>query len=111
MNYQSVICFQQSLNSYRQSGIALRKSGAIDFYYDFRLVEISEAIPNKQVYTAIDSDFTDLHFKCYERSDDPSDPYEKVVLYSCSISWKQRIGILSSVIQSEESIVDIRNRL
>ena len=82
---------------YRQIGIALRKSGSLDFYYDFKLVESSEAIPEKRIYTAIDCDFNDLHFKCYEKSDDdPCNSYEKVVQYSCNTTWKQRIGILSS---------------
>ena len=64
---------------YRQIGIALRKSGSLDFYYDFKLVESSEAIPEKRIYTAIDADFRDLHFKCYEKSDDPADPHERLV--------------------------------
>ena len=72
-----------------QSGIVLRKSGSVDFYYDFRLVETSEAIPNKRIYSAIDQDFTDIHFKCYEKEN----AVEKVVLYSCNTSWKQRVGI------------------
>ena len=48
------MCYQQSSETYMQSGIVLRKSGSIDFYYDFRLVETSEAEENKRIYTAID---------------------------------------------------------
>ena len=40
-----------------QVGIALRLSGGVDFYFNFRLVESSEAIPGKRVYTAVDADF------------------------------------------------------
>ena len=107
VNYQALMCYQQSLETYKLSAIVLRKSGSIDFYYDFRLVETSEAIPGKLIYTAIDQDFTQLHFKCYQKSDDD----EKVVHYSCNTSWKQRVGILSSTIQSEEPITEIRSRI
>ena len=58
-------------------GIALRSTGSIDFYYDFKLVESWEAESNKRCI-CIDSDFTDLHFKCYEKSEDPENPYERV---------------------------------
>ena len=75
------------------------------------MVETSEAIPGKRIYTAIDSDFSDLHFKCYEKSDDPNNPSEKVVQYCCNTSWKQRVGVLSSTVTSEESIAEITKRL
>ena len=96
---------------YRQIGIALRKSGSVDFYYDFKLVESSQAIPEKRIYIGIDCDFNDLHFKCYEKSDDPTNPYEKVVQYCCNTTWKQRIGILSSYVHGEGDVSEIRGRL
>ena len=71
-SYQSLMIYQESLAHeserppYRQLGIALRRSGSIDFYYDFRLVETSESIPNQRHYTAVDLDFSNIHFKCYE---------------------------------------------
>ena len=108
--YRSVMCYQQSEHSYRQVGIALRQSGSLDFYYDFKLVESSAAVPGERVYTAIDSDFTDLHFKCWEKSDDPENSYEKVVWYVCRTSWKQRVGILSSTPREEEGIEEVRRR-
>ena len=77
--------------SYKQSGIALRKSGSIDFYYDFKLVESSEVEDkdgDKRIYTAIDQDFNDIHFKCYEKKKEGKNITEKVVVYSCQASWK-----------------------
>ena len=49
-----------------QVGIALRLSGGIDFYYNFRLVESSEAITGTRMYTAVDADFLQLKFKTLE---------------------------------------------
>ena len=96
------------------SGIVLRKSGSIDFYYDFKLVETSESRKDELIYTAIDMDFNDIHFKCYKKEpnpDDPDNPIQKVYLYSCQTSWKQRIGILSSTVSSEETVEEIRVRI
>ena len=86
-------------------------SGSLDFYYDFKLVESFEATPAKRYCYAIDSDFMDLHFKCYEKSDDPENSYEKSVWYTCRTSWKQRVGILSSTVREEEVIDALRFRL
>ena len=58
--------YQESVDTYKQSGITLRKSGGIDFYYDFKLVETSAGIPGEREYIAVDMDFDNLHFKCYE---------------------------------------------
>ena len=55
----------------------MRKSGSLDFYYDFKLVENYEAKPGISKCTAIDSDFRDLHFKLYEESEDPERKQEK----------------------------------
>ena len=38
-------------------------SGGIDFYYNFRLIESSEAKLGSRMYTAIDADFEFLKFK------------------------------------------------
>ena len=51
-------------------GIALRKSGSIDFYYDWRLVETQAAVPGKKEYTAIDMEFANIHFKCLQHDSD-----------------------------------------
>ena len=64
--YSSLIVYQEKLEKYKQVGITLRKSGGIDFYYDFKLVETSAAIPGEREYVAVDMDFSNLHFKCYE---------------------------------------------
>ena len=90
-------------------GIALRSTGSIDFYYDFKLVESWEAESNKRCI-CIDSDFTDLHFKCYEKSEDPENPYERVVWYACRTSWKQRVGMRSSKARETESLTDMTRR-
>ena len=84
----------------------MRKSGSLDFYYDFKLVEAFEAKPEEKYCIAIDSDFTDLHYKLFEKSEDLASKdkisedkeckYPKVVWYTCRTSWKQRVGISSS---------------
>ena len=56
--------------SYKQIGVALRKSGSIDFYYDWRLVETFTAIPGIKEATAIDLDFENIRYKCYEHEDE-----------------------------------------
>ena len=56
--------------SYKQIGVALRKSGSIDFYYDWRLVETFAAIPGIKEATAIDLDFENIRYKCYEYEDE-----------------------------------------
>ena len=62
--YHSLIVYQEPLQTYKQVGVALRKSGSLDFYYDWRLVETSLADPGKKEYTAIDLDFANIHYKC-----------------------------------------------
>ena len=71
--YRSLMVNMKGTGEYRQCGIALRASGALDFYFDFRLVETSEAKTDEKnkdklisKYTAIDMDFDYLHFKRYE---------------------------------------------
>ena len=39
VKYESLMCHQEDINEHKQCGIALRKSGSIDFYYNFRLIE------------------------------------------------------------------------
>ena len=94
--------YQPFLDAYKQIGISLRKSGSIDFYYDFKLVETSEGEPGKREFTAIDIDFKNIHFKCYEYEKDPRKDYDccyedntnkskakrKFFEYSCFTSWK-----------------------
>ena len=62
--YHSLIVYQEPLQAYKQVGVALKKSGSLDFYYDWRLVETSVAVPGKKEYTAIDLDFANIHYKC-----------------------------------------------
>ena len=67
-HFRSLMVNMGGTGEYRQCGIALRESGGLDFYFDFRLVETSEAEKQpkpKRVYTAIDMDFSYLHFKCF----------------------------------------------
>ena len=66
-DYRSLLVNMGGTGEYRQCGIALRASGGVDFYFDFRLVETSEAEAKPmRLYTAIDMDFTYLHFKCVQ---------------------------------------------
>ena len=64
--YYSLMVSMPGTEECRQCGLALRESGGVDFYFDFRLVETSAPIAGKRQYTAIDMDFNYLHFKCYE---------------------------------------------
>ena len=81
-------------------GIALRKSGSIDFYYDWRLVETQAAVPGKKEYTAIDMEFANIHFKCLQHDSDYASKSKSdqrvLVEYICPTTWKQRIGLNSS---------------
>ena len=47
-DYYSLIVNLENSEEYKQCGVALRQSGGIDFYFDFRLVETSETIPNER---------------------------------------------------------------
>ena len=89
--YKSLMIYQESLGAYKQLGIAIRKSGSIDFYYDYRLVETSEAKEGEREYTAVDIDFFNIHFKCYELEQETkpgAKPERKLFEYTCATSWK-----------------------
>ena len=139
--YYSLMVSLPGTEEYRQCGVALRESGGLDFYYDFRLVETSPPIagkeesadrskstefsndtkernrPTKRRYTAIDMDFRYLHFKCYEErpsTDESSaggEPERTVTHYKCRTAWKQRIGLFSSTVVRAESLDEVRARL
>ena len=103
ITYHSLIIYQDTLDAYKQIGVTLRKSGSIDFYYDWRLVETSTAIPGKKEYTAIDLDFANIHFKCLEKENE-KDSKRVLTTYVCPTSWRQRIGMTSSTKLKEKTI-------
>ena len=102
--------------AFRHSGIALRQSGCIDFYYAFRLVEESRPsfaestqflsqkkrkmktdkegnIKNAGNFCNITSDFGHLYFA------------DEVNIYECGMNWKQDIGItVSKIMDVDEKI-------
>ena len=122
--YRSLMVNMKGTDEYRQCGLALRASGGIDFYFDFRLVETSECkdVPSDKdnpvmKYTAIDMDFNYLHFKRYEekrkdvRGVKSHKPVPIVTYYRCRTSWRQRIGLFSSTVAREETLDQVRARL
>lgn len=84
--------------NFLHSGITMRKSGCIDFYSNFRLVEETQASVEATVtglnedrfkatrkdagkFQDVASDFGSLYFK------------DQVDIYRCSMSWKNEIGL------------------
>ena len=65
-------------------GIALRESGSIDFYHNFRMVEAASNTIRKDadegIFQDVTADFNSLYFK------------NDAQIYRCSMSWKQMIG-------------------
>ena len=57
--YRSLMVNVKDTEDYKQCGIALRETGGIDFYFDFRLVETSEREVSDQTKIA-DSTWADL---------------------------------------------------
>jgi len=60
-----MIFFDEATQEYYHSGLALRASGGIDFYFKFRLIESWESDPKKLTFTAIDCDFSRVLFKAW----------------------------------------------
>ena len=59
-------CFRDAVSrQYRQCGIALRESGSLDFYWNYRIVDTLEV--NDRLFDGyveeIDSDFEFLYYK------------------------------------------------
>jgi len=61
-----MIFFDEATQEYYHSGLALRASGGIDFYFKFRLIESWESDPNKLTFIAIDCDFSRVLFKAWD---------------------------------------------
>ena len=86
IDYHSLLVFKDKTEQELvQVGLALRLSGGVDFYYDYRLVESSEQIPGNRIYTAIDADFLKLRFKCLKFSKKTKSLEMKE--YECLTRW------------------------
>jgi len=85
-----MLYFDLRVQEYYHNGIALRASGGIDFYFNFRLVESKEADPEKLTFTEINGDFLRLVFKVWNAEK------QKLISYTCPNDWKQRIGLGTS---------------
>ena len=86
--------WEEKLKRYMHCGIALRKSGSLDFYYNFRLVEETDPTLHKSTlelnhtqgsgyrvdkdaaeFSNIYADFGQLYFT------------DTIHIYKCSMSW------------------------